>query len=141
MPITDMDDPTSSIPAVKHHLSANANIPGDAPFFAFETNSNSSGWAPMTRDWFLARCSEIWIEAGLESRTGHCFRIGGATELLLRGVPPDIVQVLEGWKSQAFLEYWRKIDSILPLFISDSFSSSHLQLVKDSIECFRRTHI
>ncbi|KAG1756158.1 hypothetical protein EDD22DRAFT_957328 [Suillus occidentalis] len=30
------------------------------------------------------------------------------------------------WKSRAFLEYWRKIESILPLFITASFKDSPL---------------
>lgn len=134
---TDVDDPTSPVPALRRHRAVNGSVPDHAPFFAFET---ADGWAPMTRDWFLSRCNEIWGGAGLGLLSGHCFRIGGATELLLRGVPPDIVQVLGGWKSQAFLEYWRKVDSILPLFISNSFTASRMQLLRTSMDAFARRH-
>lgn len=48
----------------------------------------------MTKTWFMARCNEIWAKEGLETLTGHCFRIGRATELLLRGVAPEVVQAL-----------------------------------------------
>lgn len=135
--ITDNGELTSPISALRHHQLCNASVPVDAPFFAFET---ASGWAPMTRDWFLDRCGEVWTAAGLATLSGHCFRIGGATELLLRGTPPDIVAVQGGWKSRAFLEYWRKIESILPLFISNSFDQSRLTLVRQSVDVFRRKY-
>ncbi|KAG1834998.1 hypothetical protein F4604DRAFT_1505732, partial [Suillus subluteus] len=85
--------------------------------FAFETDTG--GWAPMTHSWFLNCCNEIWKRADLFELSGHCFRIGGAMELLLRGTPeslcvlvipttpPDIVAMQGRWKSRAFLEYWR----------------------------------
>lgn len=45
----------------------------------------------MTKGWFMARCNEIWVAAGLPDMPGHGFRIGGATHLLLMGVAPDLV--------------------------------------------------
>ena len=112
----------------------NASVPDDAPFFAYKTADG--GCARMTRPWFMARCNEIWREAGLPELTGHCFHIGGATELLLRGVPPEVVQKLGGWKSQAFLEYWRNVEDIIPLFISNSFTASRMQALQDSMDRF-----
>ncbi len=117
-------DPTDPVTALLHHRVVNGGLPSGAPMFAFETNGVAAGWAPMTRDWFLNRCNAVWVAAGLGALTGHCFRIGGATELLLRGTHPDIVATQGGWKSKAFLEYWRKIELILPLFISKSFDQS-----------------
>ncbi|KAG1838711.1 DNA breaking-rejoining enzyme [Suillus subalutaceus] len=113
--LSRVDNLTNPMSALNHHISANAIIPPQAPSFAFETASG--GWAPMTRPWFLARCNQVWKGAGLLELTGHCFRIGGAMELLLRGVPPDVVAIQGCWKSRAFLEYWCNIDSILPLFL------------------------
>lgn len=135
--ITDNGDPTSPVPAFEHHLACNASVPADAPLFAFET---VDGWAPMTRTWFLDRCSEVWIAANLSCLTGHCFRIGGTTELLLRGVAPDVVAMQGSWKSQAFLGYWRKVDSILPQFISNSFDKSRVQLARSSVDQFRKRY-
>ncbi|KAG1855606.1 hypothetical protein F4604DRAFT_1932255 [Suillus subluteus] len=66
----------------------------------------------MTKPWFLNRCNEIWVAAGHATMPGHTFCIGGATELLLEGVPPDVVAVQGCWKSCAFLDYWRQI--VLP---------------------------
>ncbi|TFK77876.1 DNA breaking-rejoining enzyme [Polyporus arcularius HHB13444] len=131
-------DPSSPVPAMQHHLRSNASIPDHAPLFSFETSNGS--WAPMTRAWFLERCNRVWKDAELEALTGHCFRIGGATELLLRGTHPDMVATLGSWKSRAFLEYWRKIESILPLFISSSFGQSRAQLASDTMRDFRKKH-
>ncbi|OBZ72649.1 hypothetical protein A0H81_07917 [Grifola frondosa] len=136
---TGNDEPTSPLTALRHHQNANSRVPSTAPMFAFET-SDKKGWAPMTRDWFLQRCNEVWKDAELGQLTGHCFRIGGATELLLRGTHPDIVATQGGWKSRAFLEYWRKIESILPLFISKSFDSSRLKLIHDSMNSFKKKY-
>ena len=94
----------------------------------------------MTRSWFLERCNQIWRTSGLEPLTGHCFRIGGATELLLRGTHPDMVATLGSWRSRAFLEYWRKIECILPLFISNSFDKSRSQLVSDTMAQFEKKY-
>ncbi|TFK78483.1 DNA breaking-rejoining enzyme [Polyporus arcularius HHB13444] len=136
--LTGNGDATTPERALRHHLNANTNIPDSAPLFAFETANGS--WAPMTHQWFLDRCNSIWERAQKPTLTGHCFRIGGATELLLRGTPPDIVATLGSWKSRAFLEYWRKIESILPLFISKSFDQSRLQLVAESVKSFKKKY-
>jgi hypothetical protein len=101
--INAFNDPVT---ALRHHLSANAAVPDHAPLFAYETADG--GWAPMTKPWFMARCTEIWDKVGmLDKVLGHGFRIGGATELLLMGTPPDIVAIQGWWKSHDFLEYWR----------------------------------
>lgn len=136
---TENDDPTSPVQAIAHHMRCNSRVPSQAPFFAYSTDSGK-GWAPMTRSWFLDRCNAVWDEAGLERMTGHSFRIGGATELLLRGTAPDIVQIQGSWRSRAFLEYWRKIDSILPLFISNTFDQSRLKLIRDSLDNFQKRY-
>jgi hypothetical protein len=134
---TKIDDPTNPFNALIHHLSANASIPPDAPFFAFET---PAGWEPMTRTWFLKRCNDIWKSANLPELSGHCFRIRGATELLLRGVPPDVVAVQGRWRSKAFLEYWRRIESILPIFITGSFADSRVSILQSSMDSFERRY-
>lgn len=133
-----IDNVTSPVSALIHHLAANSSVPGWAPFFAFETDTNS--WAPLTRMWFMNRCNEVWKLANLPQLSGHCFRIGGATELLLRGTPPDVVAMQGRWKSRAFLEYWRKIDSILPMFITSSLSDSRVAVIHSSMTSFARRY-
>jgi len=47
----------------------------------------------------------IWSSAMLVHVLGHSFHIGGAVELLLAGVSPEVVAALGGWTSLAFLLY------------------------------------
>ncbi|KAE9389435.1 hypothetical protein BT96DRAFT_767999, partial [Gymnopus androsaceus JB14] len=61
----------------------------------------------LTWEECVNRCNEIWRPRGVPKISGHCFRIGGTTHYLCRGVPPDIVKALGCWKSDAFLVYWR----------------------------------
>ncbi|KAI0757982.1 hypothetical protein C8Q74DRAFT_1182120, partial [Fomes fomentarius] len=65
------------------------------------------GWVVLMRDQFLEQCNEDWAWAGLETLLGHCFRIGGVTELLLRGTHLHVVAAIGSWKLRAFLEYWQ----------------------------------
>ncbi|CDO69280.1 hypothetical protein BN946_scf185042.g182 [Trametes cinnabarina] len=58
--LTGNPDPSDPITALSHHRILNASIPPGAPMFSFLTNDTEDGWAPMTRDWFLERCNEIW---------------------------------------------------------------------------------
>ncbi|KAG1874044.1 hypothetical protein C8R48DRAFT_745952 [Suillus tomentosus] len=113
---TKVDDPTNPYNALVHHLSINSLVPSHVPFFTSEMHNGCN----------------IWASAGLPLLTGHCFRIRGTTELLLCGTPPDI--------SRAFLEYWHCIESILPLFITNSFNSSRISLVHSSMDSFCRNY-
>jgi hypothetical protein len=100
--ITGISEPTDPVVALRHHLQANSSVSPEAPLFAFETADGS--WSPVTKGWFLERVNGIWSNVGLLNILGHGFRIGGATELLLQGTPPDIVATQGRWKSRAFLE-------------------------------------
>ena len=68
---------------------------------------------------------------------GHSFRIGGAVELLLAGVPPEIVAATGGWTSLAFLLYWRRMEEILPMSTSKAYNKSHLDALAAIFEQFR----
>jgi hypothetical protein len=71
----------------------------------------------LTKKLFLDRCNSIWSTYGYPRTTGHCFRIGGTTELLILGTPPDVVKVTGRWSSDSFLRYWRSLEEIAPLHI------------------------
>ncbi|KAG1777110.1 DNA breaking-rejoining enzyme [Suillus placidus] len=133
-----IDNVTNTFTAINHHLLVNSSVPLDAPFFAYETANG--GWSAMTKPWFLAHCNHIWHSANLLELMGHCFHIGGATELLLCGVPLDIVAIQGHWKSRAFLEYWRKIESILPLFVTSSVSDSQAAMLNSSMDSYARRY-
>ncbi|KAJ6605156.1 DNA breaking-rejoining enzyme [Mycena vulgaris] len=126
--LTETHDAVNAVAAVEHHLVVNANVPTDAPLFAYET---ATGWAPLTRDAFMTQCNAIWENAGMGALYGHGLRIGGTTDLLLSGVDPWIVMKQGRWSSKAFLLYWRNIEDILPLFIGDAMDK--LCSMKESI--------
>jgi hypothetical protein len=68
---------------------------------------------------------------------GHSFRIGGAVELLLAGVPPETVAATGGWTSLAFLLYWRRMEEILPMSTSKAYNKSHFDNLAIIFEQFR----
>lgn len=114
--LTATGDDACAVEALQHHLAVNRSVPGTAPLFGWTTADG--GWAPLTRSWFLKRCAEIWTAHGLDVVPGHSFRIGGTTDLLLRGVEPGVVALQGRWSSGAFLKYWRQVEVILPMFLS-----------------------
>ncbi|KZT24168.1 hypothetical protein NEOLEDRAFT_1067751 [Neolentinus lepideus HHB14362 ss-1] len=105
-----------------------------APLFAYVSGH---GWAPLTKAVFLSRCGEIWKPLKLAQVSGHSFRIGGATELLLAGVPPETVAAQGRWKSLAFLLYWRKLEELLPLMISKSYDKKRVSDLCVEFELYR----
>ena len=133
--VTSRTHRSCPLQALLNHTRGNHSLPFDPPLFSFCT---ATGWSPMTRDWFLCRCNQVWVSAGFPDMPGHAFHIGGATELLLQGVPPDVVATQGRWKSQAFLEYWRQINSILPLFISSSADTARLLSLDSVMDNFAR---
>lgn len=128
---------TSALAALAMHMhEVNIDLPPDAPLFAYA--DGAGGWRALTKTRLMDICTRIWKAAGLVSiEFGHSFRIGGATELLLRGVHPDAVMKQGRWLSRAFLRYWRRIQEILPLFcLSDSFSAASESRLDKSMTAF-----
>jgi hypothetical protein len=109
--------PSDPISAMANHLSVNDG-PADLPLFAYRVGET---WRTLTKKKLLDRCNAVWAAKG-ETYVfpGHSFRIGGTTELLLRGIPPDIVKSLGRWESDAFLAYWRSLDSLACIHLEDS---------------------
>lgn len=105
--------PSSSLAALDNQLSVNR--PGaDSHLFGY---TEGGAFLPLTKRKFLAVCNAVWSPHGFPSISGHCFRIGGTTEMLLRGVPPHLVQMLGRWRSDAFLRYWRTLENIAPAHV------------------------
>ncbi|KAF9224483.1 hypothetical protein BS17DRAFT_641968, partial [Gyrodon lividus] len=103
------------IAAINNHLNIN-KIPPNLPLFSY---LSTRGWRCLTKKILLACCNSIWLAAGIPAITGHSFRIGGTTELLLTGVPPDIVKALGRWSSDAFLRYWHSLELLAPLHMEN----------------------
>ena len=105
----DCSDPNKPLDM---HLRIN-NLPQDFPLFAYQS---CGGFMALTKRHFLQRCNKVWAdsERGLLPFTGHCFRIGGTTMLLLRGVSPHIVKAMGRWSLDTFLRYWRSLEVLAP---------------------------
>lgn len=108
--IVDQRTPINPISLLKRHLHIN-NVPGDAHIFSYMVDGSLTS---LTKSTFLNRCNEIWQPLGYPHTAGHCFRIGGTTELLIAGTPPDVVRATGRWSSDSFLRYWRSLDDIAP---------------------------
>jgi hypothetical protein len=100
--------------ALSIHLLTN-NVPPELPLFSYRS---ANGLVALTPRKLMARCNAVWSMHGLPSCSGHSFRIGGTTELLLSNVPPHIVKLLGRWSSDAFLRYWRNLEHIAPMHAS-----------------------
>ncbi|KAJ7109090.1 hypothetical protein C8R43DRAFT_1099845 [Mycena crocata] len=120
--------------AMRQHRHANKNVPAYASLFAYETDTG--GYHDLTKSEYLARVNSIWQANGMLTVNGHSARIGGATELLLRGVNPDVVAQQGRWSSHSFLLYWRKIQTILPLFINREFEASRVNQASQGMREF-----
>jgi hypothetical protein len=94
--------------------------PANAPLFGHTVDGV---FRPLVKRVFLAEVNRIAADLGLGRITGHCFRIGGTTQLLASGVPPDVVKAAGRWTSDSFLRYWRDHERVLPLHINDLIMS------------------
>ncbi|KAF8885303.1 hypothetical protein BD779DRAFT_1611958 [Infundibulicybe gibba] len=95
------------IAALSCHITCNS-LTVDLPLFSYDIGDGRH--LALTRQKstaFMHCCNEIWTQQGWPRLTGHCFCIGGTTELLVAGVPPDVVKVTGRWLSDVFLRYWR----------------------------------
>lgn len=97
------------IRAVNMHIQIN-RLSAEDPLFAYRDNTGKLHC--LTRKECVDRCNELWVPKSIPKISGHCFRIGGTTHFLCHGVPPDVVKALGRWKSDAFLAYWRDLDTL-----------------------------
>ena len=111
--LVDQHPPVNPISLLRNHFHIN-NIPYNSHIFSY---TSSEGMISLTRSLFLNRCNEIWSTLGYPRATGHSFQIGGTTELLIAGTPPDIVKATGWWTSESFLRYWHSLDDIVPFHI------------------------
>jgi hypothetical protein len=66
----------------------------------------------LDKETFMEMCNNIWSTEGFPRITGHSFRIGGTTSLLLAGIDTQIVKGMGRWSSDAFKLYWRKVETL-----------------------------
>jgi hypothetical protein len=119
--LVDQCAPINPIFLLKNHIRVNA-VPVDQHIFSFTTADDRLS---LSKSLFLQRCNDIWGALGYPRTTGHCFRIGGTTELLVAGTPPDIVKATGRWTSESFLRYWRTLDALAPQHIRNIHKRRH----------------
>jgi hypothetical protein len=105
--------PINPISLLKNHIRV-SNIPSSSHIFSY---SSPHGPVLLSKPIFIQRCYVIWSALGYPRATGHCFRIGGTTELLISGTPADVVKATGRWSSDSFLRYWRSLDLLAPQYI------------------------
>jgi hypothetical protein len=133
--LTARNDTLCPVAALKNHLAVNSSSDHSTSLFAYTTASSQP--KILLKHEFLKLCNHIWSSAMLAHILGHSFRIGGAVELLLAGVPPEIVAATGGWTSLAFLLYWRRMEEILPMSTSKAYNKSHIDSLAAIFELFR----
>lgn len=136
--VTARSDLLCPCTALRDHLGINRDVPGSSSLFAYTTRDGQ--WEHMTKYKFMSFCTDIWLKAALAHVLGHSFRIGGAVELLLAGVSPEVVAATGGWTSLAFLLYWRRMEEIIPMSTSRAYQRSHIVALAKIFEKFRVDH-
>jgi hypothetical protein len=112
--------PTQATPlnptrAICHHLVA--SVLGDSALLCEYREGDLV--KVLDKKHFMAMCNRIWSSHGFQRITGHSFRIGGTTSLLLSGVDAEIVKHMGRWSSDAFKLYWRKVEVLFAKHASD----------------------
>lgn len=111
--LVDQHAPVNPVSLLKNHIRV-SGVAADSYIFSY---TSVIGPSFLSKDVFLRRCNAIWASLGYPHTTGHSFRIGGTTELLIAGIPPDVVKVMGRWSSDSFLRYWRSLDVLAPQYI------------------------
>lgn len=104
--------------AMLNHLRVNNPSPDDHIFTY--TNPKTRKLVPLTRSAFLTRVNTALAARGHSPIKGHCLRIGGVLEWLLRGLSFEVVKVMGRWASDAFIVYLRKRSAVLAPYIQAS---------------------
>lgn len=108
--LSKQDNSSDPVIALENHISIN-NLPQSSILFAFQ---DAFGSSIMLKQQFIDRCNGIWAKLGLTQTSGHSFRIGGTSHLLICGVNPDVIKQSGRWSSDSFLRYWRNLDTVIP---------------------------
>jgi hypothetical protein len=108
--------PSDPEAAMARHLQLNNPSPSQHVF----TWSHPRGPRPLTRTAFLNRLKELVSAQDSQAVHGHSIRIGGTLELLLRGVPFDVVKTIGRWSSEAFVVYLRQHAVVMAPYMQGS---------------------
>ena len=90
-------------------LTEGSHIPASAPLFSVPKGKEGVEWTVLTREAVTLIMKGAAADFGLQPKwvATHSIRISGATALLMAGVPPERVQIMGRWVSNAFIGYTR----------------------------------
>ena len=111
--LVSQHNPIDPISLLNNHLLVNP-VPSNRPIFSF---SSPDRLPVLTKPVFLQRCNIIWRSLGYPHTTGHSFHIGGTMELLVSGIPPEVVKATGRWSSDSFFRYWCSLDDIAHIHV------------------------
>lgn len=121
--LVDQRAPINPISLLKTHIRIN-RVAINEHLFTY-TSGTTGQRLSLSKTVLMQRCNAIWQPLGYPRTTGHCFRIGGTTELLIAGTPPDVVKATGRWSSESFLRYWRSLDILAPIHIRNLHIFKH----------------
>ena len=98
--LVSQHNPINPISLLNNHLLVNP-VPLNRPIFSFSLPSRLL----------------ILMKPVFPHTTSHCFCIGGTTELLISGVPPEMVKATGCWSSDSFFRYWHSLDNIAHIHV------------------------
>ncbi|KAK4696910.1 hypothetical protein P7C70_g8297, partial [Phenoliferia sp. Uapishka_3] len=109
-----VDHPACPVAWLKRHVAGNKVQLAEGLWSYTSTMPRSKGQRfVLTKAAWIKRTNELLLLCGLPALDGHSVRIGGATQLLMNGVPPEVVKAQGRWASDAFQVYWRYVTVIL----------------------------
>ncbi len=90
-------------------LTGGSHIPASAPLFSLPKGQGGVEWSVLTREavTLLMKGAAVDFDQQPKWVATHSIRISGATALLMAGVPPETVQIMGRWVSNAFIGYTR----------------------------------
>lgn len=108
--LSQQHGPSNPVSALQKQLNLRLTYPKH-PLFSFTMDGVNH---TLTKAQFLSHCNSVWESHNFPRSTGHSFRIGGTTHLLLCGIDPNVIKKVGRWSSDSYLRYWRNLDDILP---------------------------
>ncbi|KAJ3484840.1 hypothetical protein NLI96_g5353 [Meripilus lineatus] len=125
---TRQQHPTCPRQALDEHIRINNPLPHEH-LFSYTTTGQNGGRKSLHRQSFLSAYNKAATLASFSKVTGHCFRIGGTLEYLLRGHTFETVRELGRWDGDSFRRYLRRHAFVLSPRLHD-IDNLHTKFLK-----------
>ncbi|KAL8277640.1 hypothetical protein RQP46_009913 [Phenoliferia psychrophenolica] len=112
------DPDLNPLSALANHLRIN-DPPSTTSLFSYRENSDRNKYRPLTQSWARKFSQSLLENAGRQIKSIYGLRSGGATFYMMSGSNPLTVMRAAGWKSLAFMRYWRNVRIIAAQALAD----------------------